>query len=46
MGDAPAARLAEYLYLYRPRLLPSGGDHARHDHGGIPADRVVSRGVW
>jgi len=42
--DAAAAGVPEQLLLYRPQQLPSVCHHARHDHGDLPAHRVVPGG--
>jgi hypothetical protein len=41
MADAPAARVSGPCQLHRPEHLPPVGQHARDDHGDLPAHGAV-----
>ena len=43
LADAAAARLSRHLRLHHARGLLPVHHHARHDHGGLPADRALPR---
>ena len=43
LADAAAARLSRHLRLHHARGLLPVHHHARHDHGGVPADRALPR---